>query len=126
MALGVRSRGLLSDGGTGSSSGNGGLLSGSHIDGGGVDSAGLGGNLLSGRGGSLVVTLVVTAVGGLGGSVQTTGLSSRSQAVAVVAPDVKLEGTVEAAVEQLQPLGVVTVALVAGVLEGKACSCQSQ
>lgn len=99
----------------GSRSGDGGLLSGSDLDGGGVDSAGLRDDLF-GRGGG---SLIIPAIGGLGGGIKTTFLSSGGQSVAVVAPDVKLESAVEAAVEELEPLGVVTVAIIGGATESE-------
>lgn len=100
----------------GSGSGDGGLLSGGDFDGSGVDRAGLGDHLS--RGGSGLLTALT--VRGLGGGIKPTSFSSRSQTSAVVTPDVELEGAIKTAIEQLEPLRVVTVAIVARAAKCKA------
>jgi hypothetical protein len=52
--------------------------------------------------------------------IETAGLGSGGQAVAVVLPDVELQGAVEAALEKGVPLGVIAEALLLSALQSEA------
>lgn len=64
---------------------------------------------------------VASGVGVNGSGIKAASLGSSADFVAVPLPDLVLEGTVEAVLEKAEPLFVLAVAFVSGVLDGISC-----
>ena len=78
-----------------------------------MDSAGS-----SNFGGGLLVRTIVRANRS---SVKTAAFSGSGHTLAIVAPDIILDGTVETLLEEVFPLRVLTVAIGIGTQNGVAC-----